>query len=54
MTENSVGESPIMHARAQRKRSRAAVWTGKTEDTLACLHGDENGGAEKRKDLGQL
>jgi hypothetical protein len=39
-----------MHARAKRKRSRAAVLSGKTEDTLACLHGAVNGVAEKRKD----
>jgi len=38
-----------MHARAKRKRSRAAVLTGKIEDTLACLRGDVNGGAEKEK-----
>jgi hypothetical protein len=48
---NRVGESQIMHARAKRKRSRAAVLTGKREDTLACLRGAVNGGAEKEKDL---
>jgi hypothetical protein len=48
---NRAGESQIMHARAKRKRSRAAVVTGKIEDTLACLRGTVNGGAEKEKDL---
>ena len=38
-----------VHARAERKRSWAAVLTGKTEDTLACLRGAVSGGAEKRK-----
>jgi hypothetical protein len=38
-----------MHARAKRKRSRAAVLSGKTEHTLACLRGAVNGGAEKEK-----
>jgi hypothetical protein len=37
----------IMHARAKRKRSRAAVLKSKTEDNLACLRGPVNGGAEK-------
>jgi hypothetical protein len=41
-----------MHARAKRKRSRAAVLSGKREHTLACLRGAVNGGAEKEKDLG--
>jgi hypothetical protein len=50
MTGKRAGESHIMHARAKRKRSRAAVVTGKTDDTLACLRGAVNGGAEKRKD----
>jgi hypothetical protein len=45
------GESQIMHARAKRKRSRAAVLSGKTEYTLACLRGAVSGGAEKEKDL---
>jgi hypothetical protein len=49
MTGNGAGESQIMHARAKRKRSQAAVLSGKTDDTLACLHGAVNGGAEKRK-----
>jgi hypothetical protein len=40
-----------MYARAKRKRSQAAVLTGKTDDTLACLRGAVNGGAEKEKDL---
>jgi hypothetical protein len=48
---NRAGESQIMHARAKRKRSRAAVLTGNIEDTLACLRGAVNGGAEKEKDL---
>jgi hypothetical protein len=30
-----------------------AVLTGKTEDTLACLRGAVNGGAEKEKNLEQ-
>jgi hypothetical protein len=51
MTGNRVGESQIMHAHAKRKRSWAAVLTGKTDDTLACLRGAVNGGAEKEKDL---
>jgi hypothetical protein len=38
-----------MHARAKRKRSRAAVLTGKVEATLACLRGAVSGGAEKEK-----
>jgi hypothetical protein len=50
MTGNRVNESQIVHARAKRKRSWAAVLTGKTEDTLACLRGAVNGGAEKEKD----
>jgi hypothetical protein len=49
MTGNRTGESQIMHARAKRKRSRAAVVTGKTDDTLACLRGAVNRGAEKTK-----
>ena len=49
MTGSRVGEPQIMHARAKRKRSWAAVLTGKTEGTLACLRGDVNGGAEKEK-----
>ncbi len=40
-----------MHARAKRKRSRAAVLTGKREDTLACLRGAMSGDAEKEKNL---
>jgi hypothetical protein len=44
------GKPQIMHARAKRKRSWAAVLPGKTEDNVACLHGTVNGGAEKRKD----
>jgi hypothetical protein len=47
--QNRTGESPIMHARAKRKRSRAAVLSGKTEDIRACLRGAVNGGAEKEK-----
>jgi hypothetical protein len=43
-----------MHARAKRKRSRAAVLTGKRDDILACLHGAVNGGAEKEKDREHL
>jgi hypothetical protein len=42
-----VGESQNMHARAKRKRTLAAVVTGKTKDTLACHRGDVNGDAEK-------
>jgi hypothetical protein len=38
-----------MHARAQRKRLRAAALSGQAEDTLSCLRGDVNDGAEKRK-----
>jgi hypothetical protein len=38
-----------MHARAKRKRLRAAVSSGKTEHTLACLHGAVSGGAEKEQ-----
>jgi hypothetical protein len=49
MTETGrVGKSPIMHARAKRKRSRSTVLASKTEDSLACLRGDVNGGAEKK------
>jgi hypothetical protein len=48
MTGSRVGELPIMHARAQRKRTRTAVWTARTEDTLACLRGAVNGDAEKK------
>jgi hypothetical protein len=44
---NRAGKPQIMHARAERKRSRAAVLPGKTEDKLACLRGAVNGGAEK-------
>ncbi len=43
------GKPRIMHARAKRKRSRAAGLPGKTGDSLACLRGAVNGGAEKRK-----
>jgi hypothetical protein len=46
----SIGKPQILHARAKRKRSRAAVLPSKTEDNVACLHGTVNGGAEKRKD----
>jgi hypothetical protein len=49
MTGARSGELQIMPARAQRKRSRVAVSTGKTEDILACLHGEANGGAEKKR-----
>jgi hypothetical protein len=38
-----------MLARAQRKRSWAAVLTQKIEDTLACLRGAVSGGAEKKQ-----
>jgi hypothetical protein len=37
-----------MPARVKRKRSQEVVVTAKTKDTLACLHGAVNGGAEKR------
>ena len=47
---NKAGEPHIMHARAKRKRSRAAAVTGKTDDTLACLRGPVSGNAEKEKD----
>jgi hypothetical protein len=47
---NRAGKSQIMHARAKRKRSRAAVVTGEIDDTLACLRGAVNGGAEKKKE----
>jgi hypothetical protein len=46
---NRAGEPQIMHARAKCKRSRAAVLSGKTEHTLACLRGAVSGGAEKEK-----
>jgi hypothetical protein len=49
MPGKGVGEPQIVHARAERKRSWAAILTGKTKDTLACLRGAVNGGAEKRK-----
>jgi len=39
----------IVHARAQRKRSWAAVSFSKTENILACLRGAVSGGAEKNK-----
>jgi ribosomal protein S20 len=39
-----------MHARAKRKRSRAAVLTGNREDTLACLRGAVNEVQKKEKD----
>ena len=41
------GEPQIMHARAQRKRSWAAVLADKTEDTLSCLRGDVKGVQKK-------
>jgi len=44
-------ESPIMHARAKRKRTRVTALANKIEDTLACSHGAVNRGAEKKKDL---
>jgi hypothetical protein len=38
-----------MHARAKRKRSRAAAVTGKTDDTLACLRGAVNEVQKKKR-----
>jgi hypothetical protein len=43
-----------MHARAKRKRLRAAVSSGKTEHTLACLHGAVSGGAEKESRTSEM
>jgi hypothetical protein len=39
----------LMPARAQRKRLWEAVLTGSIVDTVACLRGPVNRGAEKRK-----